>query len=329
MNTAVDFFSAAVPAHVTNSKSKAMQAMAGGLTGGGFGNRLSLFGNRLRFIQGGVEVGVVPENYLDVVVFAMASQVQRIYYSGPWDPNSKEPPTCFSLDGKAPSDESQEKQSPVCATCPQNVKGSGRMPNTKACAYKKRVVILSPEDLEGPMFALDVNAMSMFGDQIESSHLYSFKGYYEKLVAHNMDIAAIVTRLTFDSASSVPKLHFSPKRALTTEEFAAVQARMEDEEVEKMLADMTNDVEVVAPAAAQQAPARVVSPAVRPAAPTVPVAAASQGVGGLVQDVAPAVKRGFPSKGGASAKPNGGAPTPAATATPPVELDLTKLVNFD
>lgn len=330
MSTAIDIFSSKLPAHVTNAKSKAMQAMAGGLQGG-FGNRISLRNSKFRFIQGGSDIGASPDPTLEVVVFAMANSVQRMYYKGAYDPASKDPPTCFSHDGKVPSDESPQKQSPQCATCPQNVKGSGRLGNSKACAYKKRVVVLAPEDLEGPMYALDVNGMSMFGEQVESKNLYSFKGYYEKLTAHNMDIAAIVTKLSFDDSASVPKLHFTPVRALTAEEFDVVKTRMEDDEVDRVLADMTNEAEdAEAPQVTQQAPqkqvAEVGSSKDRNTFGARAEAPVHQGVGGLVQDEAPPVKKGgFPSKS-AAPKPNGSAPV---VPTKEVVVDLGALVNFD
>lgn len=324
--TDIDLFKTQLPAHVTNAKSKTMKSMGDGLAGG-FGNRLSIRNSKFRFNVNGTEVGQPTTDPLEVVIFAVAAAIQRMYYAGAYVPGSKEPPTCFSLDGKVPSDESTTVQNSICATCPQNVKGSGRQPGTKACAYKKRVVVLSPYDLEGAMYALDVNGMTLFGEQDPSKNLYSFKGYYEKLVAHNMDIAAIVTKLSFDDAASVPKLHFTPVRALTPEEFAQVEVRMEDDEVARILADMGNGEEgTVAPAA----PAKAIA---APAAAPAPVAqTAPKGVGGLIQDEAPPVKKGgFPSK---TATPEPVAQASAPQVTPkqpvkPIEVDLDSLVTFD
>lgn len=317
MTTQVSVFEQKLPAHVLNAKSKAMQAMAGGLAGGGFGNRISLRNSKFRFIQEGSEVGSQAEPTLDVVIFAMANHVQRFYYEGAFDANIKTPPTCYSLDGRVPVADAAKPQSTACATCPQNVRGSGRQAGSKACAYRKRVIVLAPEDLEGAPYALDVNGMSMFGEQVESKNLFSFKGYFEKLSVHNMDIAALVTRLSFDDSASVPKLHFSPIRALTAEEFAVVQSRMDDEIVAKMLADMTNEAE-----AAEQAP-------ITPPAPKAPEPAATpvahQGAGGLKSGPV----RGF----GAKVQPNPPAQASAAPAAAgkakPVTLDLDGLVNFD
>lgn len=344
MNTQVSVFESQVPAHAINPQSKAMQAMGGGMTGGGFGNRLSLRNSKFRFIKAGVDLPPVPDPTLDVVIFALSDSVQRTYYAGEYDPQGKEPPTCYSLDGKVPMADSPQVQSPTCATCPQNVKGSGRQGNTKACAYKKRVLVVSPYDIEGDAYALDVNGMSMFGEQVPASNLFSFKGYFEKLSIHGADIAAMVTRLSFDDAASVPKLHFSPVRFLTAEEYAKAQERANGEDVALMLADMTNEAETNAPTpdvvqqvvhaqpapapipAAPAAPRRVgaVRPVARPASPAPSAAAPSQthGVGGLQQGA----PRGFPT---GPAKPAGNVAQAVATPGKPVSIDLAGLVEFD
>lgn len=330
MGTQVDIFNAGLPAHATNPKSRAMLAMAGGIAGGGFGNRISLRNSKFRFIQNGSDVGVHPESTLPVVVFALSEHVQRLYYEGSYDPNVKTPPTCFSMDGKIPSPESPKVQSQHCATCPQNVKGSGKVGNTKACAYKKRVIVLSPDDLEGPAYSLDVSGQSMFGEQLESKNLFSFKGYYEKLVAHNMDISAIVTQLSFDDAASVPKLHFSPVRVLTAEEFALVQKRSEDEDVAKMLKDMTNEVELEE-AATPARPVSQVQAQPQPEAPAAqPKPEVNKGVGGLVSTAT--AKRGFGGNGNANVAAAPAAPVvpkPVTPSVPPVTINLDKLVTFD
>lgn len=307
MSNEVSVFSN-VPAYAKNPKSQAMQAMAGGMAGGGFGNRISLKNSKFRLIQNGKEVEVLSESYLDAVIFALANSVQRYYYDGPYDEHSKEPPTCFSHDGKTPSPESPKRQSETCALCPQNVKGSGRMAGTKACAYKKRVIMLPPSDLEGMAYAHDVSGQSMFGEQLESLNKFSFKGYYEKLAAHGVDIAAIVTRLSFDDKASVPKLHFSPVRTLTEAEYKQVQARMEDEEVQLMLKDLTNVAEL------DDVPPTPAKPAAKQPEPE------RKPVDGLV-----ASKKGF----GAAGNGKAATPAPQATAKKGLTIDLDALQSFD
>lgn len=322
MANELDFFKAQQPAHVRNMQSKAMQAMESGLGGGGFGNRISLKGSRFHLVQNGVDTETLQESYLDTVIFALANAVQRTYYEGIYDPNSKDRPTCFSHDGITPSPESPKLQSIKCAVCPQNVKGSGRQGNTKACAYKKRVVVLPPQDLEGAAYALDVNGQSMFGEQSESRNLFSFKGYFEKLKAHGVAIDAIVTRLTFDPQASVPKLHFSPIRALTEEEYAVVAQRVEDPEVQKMLKDLTNEVEMEAFEQTAHLPApQPISPPKAPPPPPPKKEVPPKGVGGLVSESV--TKKGF-GGGGQTAAPKA-TPAPAKA----LSVDLESLANFD
>ncbi len=272
-------FNFQVPAHARNAKSAAMQAMAGGMAGGGFGNRISLKNSKFRLIQQGKEVEVLQVSSLDVVIFALAPHVQRIYYDGVYETGSKDKPACYSLDGITPAADSTKLQSTKCTICPQNVKGSGRQGNTKACAYKKRVIVLPPDDLEGMPYALDISGMSMFGDDIPSDNKFSFKGFFEKLSAHSVAIDAIVTRLSFDDAASVPKLHFGPVRVLTEEEYGVVLQRVNDPEVQKMLKDLVNEVEVEQ--FEQQKPvAPAVQQVVAPVVPPVVVVPPKKGFGG-------------------------------------------------
>lgn len=320
--TSVSVFTSQLPTYAQNPKSKAMQNMAGGLTGGGFGNRISTRGSKFRFLSNGEEVAP-PQSEIEVVIFAMAEHVQRLYYKGAFDPNTKEAPTCYSLNGKTPEDDSLEKQSSTCAVCPQNVKGSGRQGNTKACAYKKRAVMLDAANLGEAPWALDVNAMSMFGEQLPNQNLYSFKGYFEKLTAHNVDIAAIVTKLTFDDSASVPKVFFSPMRVLTKDEYDLVCTRMDDEEVGRMLKDMTNVAELDTPAV----PAKPAAPAVASKPATT-----KAGVGGLMDEVDAAPtppRRGFGAPKGNGQTAVQATAKPAGAPTKPVKLNLDELVSFD
>lgn len=234
-------------------------SIAGGLTGGGFGNRISLRGNRFRFIKNGTDVGVHRGEYLDVVLLAANPHVSRIYFEGQYDPNMKAAPDCYSLDGRVPEADSPKRQSDKCMTCPQNVKGSSVKGNTKAkaCAYKKRVVVAAPDSIDGDIYALDVNALSLFADDNPSQNLYNLKDYIETLAAHQLLAVKLVTRLTFDDQSSVPKLFFTPIRMLTPEEWEQSKERMKDEAIQQMLADVVNETEVgeVAPEKVKNAPA--------------------------------------------------------------------------
>ena len=288
-----------------------------GLTGGGFGNRISLRGNRFRFIKGGADVGVSPDNYLDVVMIAANPHVSRIYFKGQYEAGSKERPDCYSVDGRTPEPDSPELQSDKCMTCPQNAKGSSLKGDSKAkaCAYKKRVIMASPDAIDGDLYALDVNAMSLFGDDMPAQNLYNLKSYIETTAAHGMMAVKLVTRLTFDDNSSVPKLFFQPIRMLTPEEWEMVKDRMKDDAIQTMLADVINEQEV-----GTVAPEKVLPQ--KPAAQTAPQAPAPKAV-------APAPKPAQPAAPAAPIAPRRGRPParPASAAAPAPEPELQPAVH--
>jgi len=281
MNNALVALQNNAPVLVDDEETRAIaNSIAGGLTGGsGFGNRLSLLGNRFHFIKNGVDVGTIKTEHLDVVMIAANPHVSRIYFAGQYDPNVKAAPDCYSIDGKVPEADSPQRQSDKCMTCPQNVKGSAVRGNNKAkaCAYKKRVIVVAPDAIDSDMFALDVNALSLFGDDRPAQNLYNLKSYIETLAAHQMMAVKLVTRLTFDDQSSVPKLFFSPINMLTPEQWEMVKSRIKDDAIQQMLSDVINENEVgtVNPEAVKapsqlapnQAPANPVAARATPSSP--------------------------------------------------------------
>jgi hypothetical protein len=290
-------------------------SLSGGLTGG-FGNRISLKGNRFRFIVNGTDVGVRRENYLDVAILAANPHVSRIYYAKQYDMNAKpEAPDCYSLDGKVPPLDVPNRQSDKCATCPQNVKGSAIRGDSKAkaCAYKKRVIVAAPDSIDGDIFALDVNALSLFGTDQPTQNMYNLKSYIETLTAHQMLAVKLVTRLTFDDSSSVPKLFFSPIRMLTTAEWEQAKVRMSEETIQAMLSDVINEAETgdIVPEAVRQqpipqtAPGQPIPASQQPAAaPVAPTQPATPAPAAAAPQMPPLPRpRGRPTKAPADAAP--------------------------
>lgn len=196
-------------------------ALASGLSSGV--NRISLKGNRFRLLQAGQEVAVLEQSSLDVVIVGATPNVSRVYYKDKYNGADKSKPACWSKDGIAPEGNvpAESKQSSACASCPQNIKGSSVGDNgvqSRACAFRKRIVVVAPSQLgtdEAPeAYALDVNALSLFGDGDPGRNLYGLGGYGKFLgtprngFPSGIPPIAVVTRLTLDSNSSVPKLFF-------------------------------------------------------------------------------------------------------------------------
>lgn len=211
--------------------------MGGGLQGGGGRNRIGLKGSRFRLIEAGDEVAVKDENHLDVVVVTANPHISRMFYKGVYDPAVKTAPTCFSPDGVTPHASVQEKQSEKCNGCRQNVKGSRVTDSgakTRACSFSKRLVVALDGDDTETMYQLDLKSMSIFGDGVSAKGLYTLAGYNKLLHNKGIRVEAVVTRLSFDTTISVPKVYFTPVRFLEEAEFKDIMKLSKSPEAREM-----------------------------------------------------------------------------------------------
>jgi hypothetical protein len=261
-------------------------ALGGGLAGGI--NRLSIKGNRFRFYRGGTEVFVSPERELEVVIIGANPSVSRIWFKSPYGQVEGQRPSCWSHNGVAP--EAPPEQVPhvqtntgwrpvnSCAECPNNVKGSGQN-GGRACQFKKRVVVVSPEDIEGDAWAFDINAMSLFGESEPANGARSLKDYVTYLGSpkpgfqRGIPPHAIITRMTFNEHESVPVVRFgvalnSERRAafLGPDQITAVVQRTHDADVQNLLKVDEEDYAASAPAAQNDPVYDAQMPAPEPAA---------------------------------------------------------------
>lgn len=196
------------------------------------GNRIGLKGSRFRLVVAGVEEGVIQEPYLDVILLAAAPAVSRVYYADAYRQGENQPPTCYSADGITPADDVKNKQSDKCMTCPMNAKGSKIVDGNKfkACSYFRRIVVMLAGDTDQrTVFKLDVKAQGLFGEASADSK--NLNEYIKMLATRGVDAGAIVTRVSFDTDSSVPKLLFKPHRFIDAEEMNAVSDLVQSEEV--------------------------------------------------------------------------------------------------
>jgi len=205
-------------------KSTEPSAMGGGL-GSNARDRIGLKGNRFRMIRAGLEVDHKDENFLDVTVVTANPHVSRIYYAGDFDPDVKTAPDCFSADGITPFSGVINKQSNKCNGCPQNVKGSsitGEGKKTRACSFSKRLVVVLDGDTDNTLYQLDLKAMSIFGDGKPDKGMYTLSGYNKLLQTRNVRVEGVITRMSFDTDSSVPKLYFTPQGFLSEDRVKTV-----------------------------------------------------------------------------------------------------------
>ena len=113
---------------------------ADGMQGGGF-PRITLRGSRFRPIIDGKEGQAAPGEYLDVIIVDWMVGVGRLFYEKGYEPNSSEPPTCFSDDGDKAHASSAARQHPTCRGCPHDAENSGQSGRGRACGFAKRLVV--------------------------------------------------------------------------------------------------------------------------------------------------------------------------------------------
>lgn len=121
------------------------------------------------------------------------------------------PPDCGSHDGKNGLGDPGGK----CTTCRFNQYGSGENGLSKACKNRRRIYILR----EGECFPLMLS--------LPPASLKSFTKYLKFLLTKNRPSNSVVTRFSLKSATSGNMTYsqavFSVDRALTAEEYAAIQ----------------------------------------------------------------------------------------------------------
>lgn len=265
-----------LPAHLQGFSS----SLSTDLALGGMGrNRIGLKGSRFRLIVSGTEEAVLEQTSLEVVIVGAAKGAARIYYGTDYDPDEKTHPLCYSVDGIAPANDIANPQSTKCAVCPQNQKGSKITKDgtkTKACGYFKRLAVTLINDPQHRVFQLDGKALTIFGVGQAARNLFTLNEYAKKLDTRGYDAAHLVTKLSFDTDSSVPKLYFSPVRLLKEDEAAWVQELVNSDEVKNAveITAITDDSDTAseAPSAEQKQPPKA-APA--PAPKAVPVTRAA------------------------------------------------------
>ena len=235
---------------------KSLQETNDNLSGGSGGGmpRISIRGGRFRQIIGGEQVQVRAENL--PVVILNAAKVSRTYYAGTYDPENPAPPKCWSSDSTKPdaSVPEDQKQSSACATCPQNIKGSGQG-QSRACRFGQRLAIAVEGDME-TIYQMQLPATSIFGE--EGGGNKPMQAYAKLLNAHKTPAVAVVTEMYFDENSETPKLFFRPMRPLNEEELKQAVALREHPDVERALTltvSQADGVQKVAPREPEAKPA--------------------------------------------------------------------------
>jgi len=192
------------------------------LVGNGGGKSISIKGGVWRMIVDGEEVARNEERGMKVIVVAANPNVNRTYHDQQYQEGVDIPPKCWSNDGKQPDAEvpPEGRQAASCATCPQNVSGSGAN-GSRACRFSRRLAVVLENDLQGGVYRIQLPAKSLFGKP--NNGKMPLDAYAKFLHGHGVPITGVVTEMRFDTSEAVPVVHFNATRPLSEPEWYAVK----------------------------------------------------------------------------------------------------------
>ena len=201
---------------------EASDATTRDIAGSSGGKQISIKGGVWRMVVGGEEVAKNEERAMNFVVIASGKGVTRTFYADKYEEGKDIKPACWSAEGVVPNEEVASPQAKTCATCPQNIEGSGDG-KARACRYSKRLAVALENDIGGNIYRLSVPAKSYFGRaEGEKMPLQAFGKF---LSGHGIPITGIVTEARFDTAEAVPVLKFRAVRPLSKEEWELGKAQ--------------------------------------------------------------------------------------------------------
>lgn len=217
MTNQVQTFKGSLPAHLQHVQlddfTKAFSASGGSV------KRISLRGRVFRLVDGGKEIAKNTDPHLDVIVVNGSTTVQKTYHSGPYSPEDTSIPDCWSNNGETPDAEVENPQAANCKDCPKAIKGSAGGTKT-ACRFSQRIAVVLANNPAGDVYQLVIPALSLFGAG-DMSHM-PFLQYARYVGNSGFNLNMLITRLTFDTDSDVPKLFFSNVEFLDTDTHSIV-----------------------------------------------------------------------------------------------------------
>jgi len=208
-------------AHIKGGIDEDSRAVAGG-SGGGGTKRISIKGGVFRKMVGGKEIGKIEDRHMNIIFVKMAHDPSRTYYESGYQEGAKaEAPVCWSSNSKTPDPEVKEPKASSCDQCQNSVKGSGQNGTGSACKIGWRTAIVLPNDPSGDVMQLFIPGKSCWGEEVEGK--WPFRPYIQHLVSHTVSAGCVVTRMQFDTNSTMPKLLFSPAAVVSDEDIEIIK----------------------------------------------------------------------------------------------------------
>jgi len=258
-----------LPAHLQNLELDAVTKALAGSAGGGV--RISIRGGVWRMMAGNEEVSKNTDRKMNVVIVAASPHTQRTWYAGAYVEGENASPECWSSDDVTPDEKAPNPQASKCATCPQNIAGSGQG-TSRACRFSRNLAVVLDNDFGGSVYKLSIPAQSLFG-KAEGNDM-PLQAYAKQLAAHRINLTAVVTEMEFDTNSATPKIFFRAVRPLTAEEYAQCTEQGQTYEAQEAIKhDFFIKEESDAKASVEAKPVQAVAmakPAVKTSAPKAP-----------------------------------------------------------
>jgi hypothetical protein len=180
-----------LPAHLRKTQLPRLSDRATEGMGSALPPHISIRGNEFTLVDAAGEKTSVETKHLDVAFIDMSDVMCKLYYDKDWNPDSNDPPICWSANGIGPSKEAMTPQSPTCQQCPNNVRGSAVSKlsgaSIKACRDEKWLAVL----VEGYKDLI-------FQFRVTPGSFKNWSAYSEKFKKQPFDIRDVVTRLQFE-----------------------------------------------------------------------------------------------------------------------------------
>ena len=205
----------------------------------------------------------VPTQTVKVVILNHLASRSRAFFEGTYNDGGGNQPDCWSIHGDKPDPGCPSPQAVSCETCEMSAKGSkmtddGR--ETTACSQNRRVVVIPTNDLNFKALLLKLPVTSLWEKEgaEEANGWFAYDSYLKFLKAHGIEFTCMVkTTMKFDSKTPYPKVLFKYNGVLPEDEMRSVAARMDSDEVIKILnndrgmqpqtSDVVDEEEEVAP----------------------------------------------------------------------------------
>ena len=166
--------------------------------GPGMHPRISIKGGRFTLIDAGGTKHPWPSLSLPVIIVGANPEKSKVYYANGYDPDSNEPPTCYSDNGIGPSMNASIKQARTCAECEHGMWGSSTSEMTgkpsKSCNDKKKLAVIVIGDPAGHAYEFQIPPATL-------KNLNKYSTYVESFTtpdgARKADLTDLVTYISF------------------------------------------------------------------------------------------------------------------------------------